>query len=271
MTSWSSHCTKTGTSALKARTLSSMKLYLCAARNSSSVSATFAFSGIVTFFQILPSAKLHLALDRPVGIDGVAGMQQEIRAMLAHGGEGEHAAIVGIDAPALSGDVAAPDEADVAAIGRRGAEPSDSPARSGRRYARGRETGCDRRSPARQGRFSSSILAVKSLSGSAAIGGSARALANDSVVATSTIICEGRSARAHTTPPSAPMSPDCTPWCQDRPVGGTAEIGHRKSADGAGTRGGKKTATGKLARNPERHASSPWNPARECADRPRRT
>src|SRR5712672_2179301 len=62
------------------------------------------------------------------------------------------------------------------------------------------------------GRFSSSILAVKSLSGSAAIGGNARALAKDSVVATSTIICEGRSARAQTTPPSAPMSPDCTPW-----------------------------------------------------------
>ena len=42
--------------------------------------------------------------------------------MLAHGGEGEHAAVVRIDAPALSGDVAAPDEADVAPIGRRGTE-----------------------------------------------------------------------------------------------------------------------------------------------------
>jgi hypothetical protein len=58
--------------------------------------------------------------------------------------------------------------------------------------------------------FSSSILAVKSL-GSAAIGGNACALANDLDVATSTSICEGRSARAHTTPPSAPTSPDCTP------------------------------------------------------------
>jgi hypothetical protein len=62
------------------------------------------------------------------------------------------------------------------------------------------------------GRFSSSIFAVKSLSGRAAIGGSARALAKDSVVATSTIICDGRSARDHTTPPSTPTSPDCTPW-----------------------------------------------------------
>ena len=62
------------------------------------------------------------------------------------------------------------------------------------------------------GRFSSSIFAVKSLSGNAAIGGNTLALPNDSVVATSTIICDGRSARAHTTPPSAPTSPDCTPW-----------------------------------------------------------
>ncbi len=45
--------------------------------------------------------------------------------MLAHGGEGEHAAVIRIDAPALSGDVAAPDEADVAAISRRGPEPPD--------------------------------------------------------------------------------------------------------------------------------------------------
>src|ERR1700723_785477 len=62
------------------------------------------------------------------------------------------------------------------------------------------------------GRFSSSIFAVKSLSGRAAIGGSALASLNDSVVETSTSICEGRSARAHTTPPSALTSPDCTPW-----------------------------------------------------------
>ena len=52
-------------------------------------------------------------------------MQQEIRAVLAHGGEGEHAAVVRIDAPALSGDVAAPDEADVAPVAGRGAEAAD--------------------------------------------------------------------------------------------------------------------------------------------------
>jgi hypothetical protein len=58
------------------------------------------------------------------------------------------------------------------------------------------------------GRFSTSIFAVKSLSGSALIGGSARASLKDSVVEISTIICEGRSARDQITPPSAPTSPD---------------------------------------------------------------
>jgi len=52
-------------------------------------------------------------------------MQQEIRTMLAHGGEGEHAAVVGVDAPALSGDVAAPDEADVAPVARCRAKTPD--------------------------------------------------------------------------------------------------------------------------------------------------
>src|SRR3954452_5551899 len=45
--------------------------------------------------------------------------------MPAHGGEGEHAAIVRVDAPALSGNVAAPDETDVTAISWRSAEPPD--------------------------------------------------------------------------------------------------------------------------------------------------
>src|ERR1700675_2765335 len=49
-------------------------------------------------------------------------MQQEIRPVLLHGGEGEHAAVVGIDAPTLSSDVAAPDKTDVAPAARRGAE-----------------------------------------------------------------------------------------------------------------------------------------------------
>ena len=45
----------------------------------------------------------------------------------------------------------------------------------------------------------------------AAIGRSARRLAKDSVVETSTSICEGRSARDHTMALSVLTSPDCTP------------------------------------------------------------
>ncbi|MFK4511613.1 hypothetical protein ABIF81_006791 [Bradyrhizobium daqingense] len=81
--------------------------------------------GLLGNGEVLPGlavGKPHLGLDRTVGIDGVAGMQEEIRTMLAHRGEGDHAAVIGVDAPALAGDVAAPDEADVAAIGRCRAE-----------------------------------------------------------------------------------------------------------------------------------------------------
>ncbi len=52
-------------------------------------------------------------------------MQQEIRFVLAHGSEGDHAAIIRIDTPALSRDIAAPDETDVAAVAGRGAEAAD--------------------------------------------------------------------------------------------------------------------------------------------------
>src|SRR6266478_3972125 len=138
-------------------------------------------------------------------------MQQEIRPVLAHGGEGEHAPVVGIDAPALSSDVAAPDKTDVAPVAGRGAEAADH------RLARNVGMRQVAESDAVKyilagGKIFQSIFAVKSLSGSAAIGGKTLALPNDSVVATSTIICDGRSTRAHTTPPSAPTSPDCTPW-----------------------------------------------------------
>jgi hypothetical protein len=52
-------------------------------------------------------------------------MQEEVRLVLLHGGKSEHAAVVGIDAPALAGDIAAPDKADIALVGRRGAEAAD--------------------------------------------------------------------------------------------------------------------------------------------------
>src|SRR4029077_5341725 len=78
--------------------------------------------------EVLPDlavSELYFGRNDAVGIDGVAGMQQEIWAVLAHGGEGEHAAIIGIDAPALAGDIATPDKTDIAAIAGRGTEAAD--------------------------------------------------------------------------------------------------------------------------------------------------
>ena len=89
--------------------------------------------------QVLPDlavAQFHFVCEDAVGVDGVAGMDQEIRAMLSHGLKTHHAAVVRIDAPALSGDIAAPDETHVAAAGRRGAKAA------GRRFAG--MSGCDR-------------------------------------------------------------------------------------------------------------------------------
>src|SRR5712672_2071452 len=92
------------------------------------------------------------------------------------------------------------------------------------------------------GRFSSSILAVKSLSGSAAIGGKALALPNDSVVATSTIICDGRSARAH--PAVCADVTGLHAMGNLRPVGGAAEVGHRQRGEAGSCGGREKTAAG---------------------------
>ena len=70
---------------------------------------------------VAPSAavgQFHLGLDRAVGIDRVAGMNEEVGIALAHGLIDAHAAEGGVDAPALTGGVARPQEADIAgAIG----------------------------------------------------------------------------------------------------------------------------------------------------------
>jgi hypothetical protein len=58
------------------------------------------------------------------------------------------------------------------------------------------------------GRPSTSALAVKSLSGNASTNGSWRASRKLSLVATSTSMRDGRSARAQTTPESTEASPD---------------------------------------------------------------
>src|SRR5947209_15105591 len=82
---------------------------------------SFGDLGLLRNGDVLPDLvvrQLHLCGDDAVGINGIAGMEQEVRAVLAHGGESKHAAIIGIDTPALSGNVAAPDEADVAPVAR---------------------------------------------------------------------------------------------------------------------------------------------------------
>ena len=58
----------------------------------------------------------------------------------------------------------------------------------------------------------SSRFTAKSLSGSAASGGSLVALAKLSVVETSNITRAGRSARVQIMPDSVSTSPDWTPW-----------------------------------------------------------
>jgi hypothetical protein len=62
------------------------------------------------------------------------------------------------------------------------------------------------------GRSSSSSLAVKSVSGKASTKIPFRRSLKLSVVATSTSMREGRSARAQTMPDDSDTSPDCTPW-----------------------------------------------------------
>jgi hypothetical protein len=62
------------------------------------------------------------------------------------------------------------------------------------------------------GRPSISALAVKSVSGSASTKTALRTLLKLSVVATSTSMRDGRSARAHTTAESIETSPDWMPW-----------------------------------------------------------
>ncbi len=64
----------------------------------------------------------HL-LHRPVGVDRVARVDEEVGLAPGDGRVGPHA--LGVDAPALPGRVARPGEAHVAAVGRRGAEAPD--------------------------------------------------------------------------------------------------------------------------------------------------
>jgi hypothetical protein len=78
--------------------------------------------------QVAPQASVrqpHLRLDRPVGVDRVAAVDEEVGAGAAHRLVSAEAAAALVDAPALAGGVARPQEAHVAARRRRGAEAAE--------------------------------------------------------------------------------------------------------------------------------------------------
>jgi hypothetical protein len=68
---------------------------------------------------------LHLGLDRPVGIDLVARVDEEVGLLLAHRFVELVAAELGVDAPALAGLVAGEGEGDRLAPRGRGPERAD--------------------------------------------------------------------------------------------------------------------------------------------------
>ena len=81
--------------------------------------------------------------DRAVGVDGVAAVDEEVRLAAAHGLVDLHAAEVRVDAPALPGGVAAPDEAQVGRVPGPRCQPS-SPSRAGGGVTKRPTTGSDR-------------------------------------------------------------------------------------------------------------------------------
>src|SRR5688572_33066809 len=63
--------------------------------------------------EVLPNVAIRerdLRLDWAVGVDAVAAMNEEIRAVLQHRGKAAHAAARFVNAPALPGGVARPDK-----------------------------------------------------------------------------------------------------------------------------------------------------------------
>jgi hypothetical protein len=83
--------------------------------------------GLVLGDHVLPDlavSHLHLGDDRAIGVNIVAAMDEEIRAVAQHGRVGAHAAACLVDAPALAGGITRPDERDGAPVGRRAAKPA---------------------------------------------------------------------------------------------------------------------------------------------------
>jgi hypothetical protein len=124
---------------------------------------------------------------------------------------GAHAAAGDVDAPALAGGVARPDERDRAPVARRGAKPPDH------RLADDRRRGEILEADAIEDVLARGQILDQDLGGEIAfrqrIGEHAVAdRPKLSVVEISTCMRAGRSERAQTTPESTPTSPDCSPW-----------------------------------------------------------
>ena len=159
--------------------------------------------------QTSPFGSLMLARHGAVGIDAVAGMDEEIRAVVAHGAERAHAAARHVDAPALSRDIAGPGErheaATAGAVRKRptwlspmmvGGQVLEADAvedvLAGRQVFEqhlGREIALRQRVARRRVEMVSKL----------------------SLVEASTSMRAGRSARAHTMPESTETSPDWMP------------------------------------------------------------
>jgi hypothetical protein len=69
--------------------------------------------------------QLQLGGDGTVGINVIAGMNEEIRPVVAHGPVGPKSPARGIDAPALARGIAGPDERQRVALRRRGTKMPD--------------------------------------------------------------------------------------------------------------------------------------------------
>jgi hypothetical protein len=216
----------------------------------------------------LAVGKLHLGLDWAVGIDAVARMQQEIRAMLAHGGKGEHAAVVRIDAPALARDVAAPDETDVATIGRRGAETANHC------LALDVDMRQVAEADAVENVLAGGQVFQEHLGGKIALGQCRDRRQRPRIGKR----FGGRELNHHlrravrARPDHAAIGADVAglhAMGDDRPVGGAAEIGHRDDSGAGRGRGGEEFSAGNLAGKSQIHGSL-LGPARVSTDRPRK-
>src|SRR6185437_5947604 len=73
----------------------------------------------------LAVGQLQFTFHRTIGIDVIAGMDEEVRTIVEHGPVGTHPAARRIDAPALARSIARPHERNMAPRGGRGTKMPD--------------------------------------------------------------------------------------------------------------------------------------------------